>query len=340
MSSTEISKTKLQNKLVDPFGREITYLRLSVTDRCNLRCIYCMAEEMEFLPRDQVLSLEEMEIIAKAFVDMGVRKIRLTGGEPTVRKGIIDLATSLAKLDNLDEIAMTTNGVLLDQFAHPLAEAGVKRLNISIDSLKPDRFKQLTRFGALDQVLSGIEKARTSGFEKLKLNAVILEGINDDEILDLADYAIERDIDISYIEEMPLGHISSHERSNTQIESKSIKAHLSEKYVLTPTAETTGGPSRYFQMSGNSKSKVGFISPMSDNFCSSCNRVRLTVEGQLLLCLGNEHSLDLRSIVRSENFTEKKLREAIIGAIGRKPEKHHFDPGDTQIVRFMSATGG
>ena len=334
-----MNSTKPAQKLVDPFGREINYLRLSVTDRCNLRCTYCMAEDMQFLPRKQVLSLEEMAIIARAFVDLGVSKIRLTGGEPTVRKGIVELSETLSGIDGLNELVMTTNGVLLEEFAQPLANAGVKRLNISIDSLRPERFKQLTRFGALEQALKGIDCALESGFNKVKLNAVILDGVNDDEILDLADYAVERNMDISYIEEMPLGHISSHHRADTQIESKSIKEKLAEKYSLTPTTESTGGPSRYSQVSG-SKSKIGFISPMSDNFCSGCNRVRLTVEGQLLLCLGNEHSLDLRAIVRSDSFTEEKLKDAIISAIGRKPERHYFDPEDTQIVRFMSATGG
>ena len=334
-----MNSTKPAQKLVDPFGREINYLRLSVTDRCNLRCTYCMAEDMQFLPRKQVLSLEEMAIIARAFVDLGVSKIRLTGGEPTVRKGIVELSETLSGIDGLNELVMTTNGVLLEEFALPLADAGVKRLNISIDSLRPDRFKQLTRFGALEQVLKGIDCALESGFNKVKLNAVILDGVNDDEVLDLADYAVERNMDISYIEEMPLGHISSHHRADTQIESKSIEEKLAEKYSLTPTTESTGGPSRYSQVSG-SKSKIGFISPMSDNFCSGCNRVRLTVEGQLLLCLGNEHSLDLRAIIRSDSFTEEKLKDAIVSAIGRKPERHYFDPEDTQIVRFMSATGG
>ena len=334
-----MNSAKPAQKLVDPFGREINYLRLSVTDRCNLRCTYCMAEDMQFLPRKQVLSLEEMAIIARAFVDLGVSKIRLTGGEPTVRKGIVELSETLSGIEGLNELVMTTNGVLLEEFAQPLADAGVKRLNISIDSLRPERFKQLTRFGALKQVLKGIDCALESGFNKVKLNAVILDGVNDDEILDLADYAVERNMDISYIEEMPLGHISSHHRADTQIESKSIKEKLAEKYSLTPTTESTGGPSRYSQVSG-SKSKIGFISPMSDNFCSGCNRVRLTVEGQLLLCLGNEHSLDLRAIIRSDSFTEEKLKDAIISAIGRKPERHYFDPEDTQIVRFMSATGG
>ncbi len=298
-----------------------------------------MAEDMEFLPRNQILSIRELELIASTFIDLGVRKIRLTGGEPTIREGIIDLAANLAKADGLDELAMTTNGVLLDRLAKPLAEAGVTRLNVSIDSLKPERFKQLSRFGALDKVLKGIDSACNAGFKNLKLNVVILNGVNTDEILDLATYAIKRNIDISFIEEMPLGNISSHKRANTLVTSKYIKEHLEKKYTLTPTTETTGGPSRYFQVY-DKQSKVGFISPISDNFCSTCNRVRVTVEGQLLLCLGNEHSIDLRSIIRSKDFTQDKLRTAIISAISRKPEKHYFDPENTQIVRFMSATGG
>ena len=339
MSDSDIPQGDLTERLIDPFGRAITYLRLSVTDRCNLRCTYCMAEEMKFLRRDQVLSLEEMALVAKVFVDLGVKKIRLTGGEPTVRKGVVDLARSLSGLDGLDELVMTTNGVLLDQFAMPLAEAGVKRLNISIDSLKPARFKQLTRFGVLQQVISGIDAARNSGFKRLKLNTVVLKGINDDEIMALVDFAIERNMDISFIEEMPLGHINSHERSDTLIQSKSIREQVSEEYALTASTESTGGPAKYFRIAG-SESRIGFISPMSDNFCSSCNRVRLTVEGRLLLCLGHEHSLDLRSILHASDCSEQQLRDAIVGAIGRKPEKHHFDPNDTRIVRFMSATGG
>ena len=327
------------SSLVDPFGREINYLRLSVTDRCNLRCTYCMAEDMQFLPRASILTLEEMETLARVFVNLGVRKIRLTGGEPTVRKGIVGLARKLAQLDGLDELVMTTNAVLLAQYAQPLREAGVSRINISIDSLNPARFKQLTRFGALDQVIEGIDFALKVGFEKLKLNAVVLKGINDDEVLDLADFAISRDMDISFIEEMPLGHISSHDRSDTQITSQSLKQVLESRYHLLATSESTGGPSRYHQVAGQ-RSKIGFISPMSDNFCGSCNRVRLTVEGQLLLCLGNEHSLDLRSLLRSSQCTDQLLSDAIVEAIARKPERHYFDPEDTQIVRFMSATGG
>lgn len=327
------------NQLVDPFGRTINYLRLSVTDRCNLRCTYCMSEEMEFLPRSEVLSLEELELVARNFVDLGIKKIRLTGGEPLIRKGIVDLCRNIAKLEGLKELVMTTNGVLLDQFAIALKEAGVKRINISIDSLNPDRFKQLTRFGALNEVINGIEAAVDAGFERLKLNAVILKGINDDEILHLAEFAIDRGLNISFIEEMPLGHINDHNREDTQLDSQSIRQQLANQYNLTATAETTGGPSRYFIISG-SQSRIGFISPMSDNFCASCNRVRLTVEGRLLLCLGNEHSMDLREMMRADDYSDEKLKIAINQAMAIKPEKHYFDPADTQIVRFMSATGG
>lgn len=298
-----------------------------------------MAEDMEFLPREQILSLEELSLVGKAFVDLGVSKIRLTGGEPTVRKGIIDLASILSTLDGLEELTMTTNGVLLNEFAAPLAEAGISRINISIDSLKAERFKEMTRFGKLDDVLNGIEVARTSGFKQIKLNAVVMQGINDDEVVDLASYAIDRGLDISFIEEMPLGHVSSHNRSDTLTLSETIRKKLSNKYQLTATTEKTGGPSRYFRVI-DSKSKIGFISPISDNFCSSCNRVRLTVEGQLLLCLGNEHSVDLRAVLRAPDFTEEKLQKAIFDAISIKPERHYFDPEETKIVRFMSATGG
>lgn len=324
--------------LIDPFDRQITYLRLSVTDRCNLRCTYCMAEEMEFLPKSAVLSLEEMHRLAQCFVELGIRKIRLTGGEPLVRKGIAELSSSISALDGLDELTMTTNAVLLEKFAAPLAEGGIKRLNISIDSLKPERFKSMTRVGELGEVLRGIEAARAQDFQAIKLNAVILAGQNDDEVIDLAKFAVERGLDISYIEEMPLGHISSHERADTQHHSLSIREQLQQEFEITPSAETTGGPSRYYRVA-DSNTKIGFISPMSDNFCSSCNRVRLTTEGRLLLCLGNEHSVDLRAPLR-DGASNREVKDIIEKAITIKPERHYFDPEDTQILRFMSATGG
>jgi len=326
------------SQLIDSFDRHIRYLRLSVTDRCNLRCTYCMAEDMTFLPKSKVLSIEEMAIVGEVFVALGVEKIRLTGGEPLVRNGVIDLAERLSCLDDLRELVMTTNGVLLDKFSKRLKDAGVSRLNISIDSLREDRFKTLTRFGQLDDVLRGIQAARNAGFEKIKLNAVILNGVNHDEVLDLTHFAVDNGLDISFIEEMPLGEIDSHLRTKTAVQSLSIKEQLQTEFGLEQSdfSDAASGPSRYSKIT-NTDSKVGFISPMSDNFCGSCNRVRVTAEGLLLLCLGNEHSLDLRELVR-EN--PQGLKEAIIASMQRKPERHYFDPNDITITRHMSATGG
>jgi cyclic pyranopterin phosphate synthase len=326
-------------QLTDPFGREINYLRLSVTDRCNLRCTYCMAEDMTFLPRQQILSLEELRDTAAAFVELGIRKIRLTGGEPLIRRDILKLVDALSALPGLEELTMTTNGVLLPNMAQPLKDAGMSRLNISIDSLKAERFKELTRLGDLEQVLSGIKAASAAGFAKIKLNAVILAGFNDDEVLNLARFAVDSGLDISFIEEMPLGAISSHKRVNTKISSEQIRQQLASEFTLLDSAETTGGPSRYLQVA-NSESKIGFISPMSNNFCESCNRVRLTAEGRLLLCLGNEHSADLREVLRSYPGDIERLKRRILEAIKNKPERHYFDAEQTDIVRFMNMTGG
>jgi len=338
VSQNDQSMPKNDSQLIDSFDRHIRYLRLSVTDRCNLRCTYCMAEDMTFLPKSKVLSLEEMVIVARAFVELGVEKIRLTGGEPLVRNGVVELAQQLGKLNGLRELVMTSNGVLLDKFAQPLRDAGISRVNISIDSLREGRFKTLTRFGNLDDVLRGIEAARTAGFDKIKLNAVILKGSNDDEVVDLTQFAVDKGLDISFIEEMPLGEIDSHSRIDTALENRSIREQLEDKFALESLdfSDLASGPSRYLKIA-NSDSKVGFISPMSDNFCGSCNRVRVTAEGLLLLCLGNEHSLDLREIVRRDS---SELKSAIIGAMKRKPERHYFDPNDITIARHMSATGG
>ena len=325
-------------QLVDGFDRQIRYLRLSVTDRCNLRCTYCMAEDMTFLPKSQVLSLEEMAMVGKAFVELGVHKIRLTGGEPLVRRGIVSLAEQLNELDGLRELVMTSNGVLLDQYANDLVQAGVSRINISIDSLKAERFKQLTRFGKLEDVFAGIKAARKAGFKKIKLNAVILKGVNDDEVINLTRYAVDNGLDISFIEEMPLGEIDSHKRQETSITSADIKGQIATAFSLQDSnhKDLAGGPSRYIQIA-DSDTKVGFISPMSENFCGSCNRVRVTTEGQLLLCLGNEHSLDLRAILRER---PEALKQEIVKSMQRKPERHFFDPKDITILRHMSATGG
>ena len=294
---------------------------------------------MTFLPKQQILSLEELRDTARAFVELGVRKIRLTGGEPLIRRDILKLVGSLASLPWLDELTMTSNGVMLPKMAQPLKDAGLARINISIDSLKPERFKALTRVGELDEVLAGIRAAGAAGFQRIKLNAVILAGFNDDEVLNLARFAVDNQMDISFIEEMPLGEISSHKRTNTKISSEQIRQQLETEFKLSDTAETTGGPSRYARVA-NSDSRIGFISPMSNNFCSSCNRVRLTAEGRLLLCLGNEHSLDLREILRSYPGDSERLKNNIVRAMENKPERHYFDAEQTDIVRFMNMTGG
>ncbi len=326
--------------LVDRFGRAVTYVRLSVTDRCDFRCLYCMAEDMTFLPRDQILSLEELFCLARAFTKLGVKKIRLTGGEPLVRRGVLGLVERLGQLPGLDELVMTTNGSQLSRYAADLRRAGVRRLNISLDSLCPTRFRELTRVGDLEQVLQGIRAAQEQGFERIKLNSVILKGRNDDEILDLVEFARREALDLSFIEEMPLGQVSSHARAETFISSAAIRARIAARYPLIASPESSGGPARYYRMS-NSNVRIGFISPHSHNFCHLCNRVRVTVEGRLLLCLGNEHSVDLRQVMREFPDDLGRLKEAIIDGMALKPERHHFAlDEEPQIVRFMNMTGG
>ncbi|MHB0774178.1 GTP 3',8-cyclase MoaA [Halomonas sp. WWR20] len=327
-------------ELIDSFQRTVRYVRISVTDRCDFRCVYCMSEDMTFLPRAQVLTLEELNLVARAFVELGVEKIRLTGGEPLVRRGIEDLVSEIGALPGLKDFAMTTNGAGLGKHARALKAGGLSRLNISLDSLDPERFRQLTRTGDLNRVIDGIRAARDAGFERIKLNAVILKGRNDDEVLDLVDFARDEALDISFIEEMPLGDVSDHSREETYCSSDEVQARIEQRYPLLPTTESTLGPSRYFRMS-DSDSRVGFISPHSHNFCATCNRVRVTVEGRLLLCLGNEHSVDLREVLCRHPGDIERLKQRIIEAMPLKPERHHFTTdGDVQVVRFMNMTGG
>lgn len=330
-----------ESSLVDRFGRKVSYLRMSVTDRCDFRCVYCMEEEMTFVPRAQILSFEELQTIAEAFVSLGVRKIRLTGGEPLVRSDIQELCTGISQLEGLDELVMTTNGSQLPRLADELRQAGVKRLNISLDSLQPERFKELTRTGKLSVVLEGIDAAIRAGFEKIKLNSVVLKGRNDDEIPTLVEFALSKNLDISFIEEMPLGIIHEHERKETFLPSSAIREEIESRWHLTEAeGSQLDGPSRYYAVRGSS-SRIGFISPHSDNFCASCNRVRLTAEGRLLLCLGNEHSVDLRRVLREHPGDLETLKRHIVQALELKPEKHHFDLEQApEILRFMSATGG
>ena len=336
-----MSETRLQNDtLVDNFGRRVNYLRISVTDRCDFRCVYCMDEEMSFVPRAQLLTLEELSTIGRAFTELGVNKIRITGGEPLVRRNILKLFEDLGRLPNLDELVTTTNGSQLTKLAKPLKQAGLKRINISLDSLDPEKFRRITRVGDLNKVLAGIDAALEADFDKIKINAVILKNRNHEEVTDLVRFASGRGMDISFIEEMPLGTIGDHDRAEAYYSSDQIREDLEKTFTLLPTTETTGGPSKYFKIT-ETGTRVGFISPHSHNFCDSCNRVRLTCEGRLLLCLGQEHSVDLRKVIRSHPGDMEKLKEAVRNSMNIKPKGHEFDLTTKPVIfRHMNVTGG
>ena len=326
--------------LIDRFGRRVTYVRLSVTDRCDLRCRYCMTEDMEFLPRNQILTLEEMARLARCFSSLGVVKLRITGGEPLVRRNVIWLFRELGALPGIRDLTLTTNGTQLGRLAGELRTAGVTRVNVSLDSLRPERFRALTRFGDLGKTLGGIDAALMAGFQRVKLNSVILKGVNEDESLDLVRFAMDRGMDISFIEEMPLGQIGAHDRAAAHYPSDAIRADLGRELELIPTTETTGGPARYYRVAG-SETRVGFISPHSHNFCGDCNRVRVTAEGRLLLCLGQEHSVDLRRVLRGNPTDDERVKRAIVSAMSIKPRGHDFDLGGQPVIlRHMNMTGG
>ncbi|MBQ0724690.1 MAG: GTP 3',8-cyclase MoaA [Cycloclasticus sp.] len=328
------------NKLIDKFGRQVTYVRISVTDRCDFRCVYCMSEDMEFLPREQVLTLEEITRLSQAFVEMGVTKIRITGGEPLVRKGVVDMLAKIAKLEGLEELVITTNGSQLVKLAEPLKQAGVKRINISLDSLDAEKFKKVTRVGDLNVVLDGIQAAKKAGFENIKLNAVILKNRNHDEVTNLVQYAMDQGLDISFIEEMPLGAIDSHSREEAYYSSDEIKRDLEQQFELLSSTKKTGGPARYYNVNGYNN-RVGFISPHSHNFCDTCNRVRVTASGLLLLCLGQEHSMDLKRVLRANPIDLNKVKQALIDSMAIKPKGHDFDLTEQPVIfRHMSVTGG
>lgn len=326
--------------LIDTFGRQVTYLRLSVTDRCDFRCVYCMSEKMQFLPRSQVLSLEEMKTLASAFVALGVNKIRLTGGEPLVRKDCVSLVRGLSALEGLKEITLTTNGSHLAALAQPLKQAGLHRINISLDTLNPLRFRTITRTGDLSDVLRGIDAVRNAGFERTKLNCVVMKGKNDNEILPLTEFAIRNGLDLTFIEEMPLGDGIAHSRAQTFMSSEDVRKVLQQRFSLTPVSVSSGGPARYFRVD-DQETRVGFISPHSCNFCHACNRVRVTAEGKLLLCLGNENAVDLKAVLRQPGSTQTQLMEVIKRSVHAKPERHVFNVEDqVSLVRFMNMTGG
>ena len=333
-------KTHNTTQLIDRFGRKIKYLRISVTDRCDLRCVYCMSEDMQFVPRAQLLTLEEVSRVGRVFAGLGVNRIRITGGEPLTRQNVIEVFRQLGKLDKINDLTLTTNGTQLSRFAVDLRRAGVTRINISLDTLQEERFSQITRTGKLHRTMAGIDAALDAGFERIKLNSVILRNRNHDEIINLVEFAHTRGMDISFIEEMPLGIIGDHDRAETHISSDEILDVLRQRHELIPTTDKTGGPARYYRRTDNG-ARIGFISPHSHNFCDDCNRVRLTAEGRLLLCLGQEHSVDLRRVVRAHPADDGPLREAIIAAIAIKPRGHDFDlTSQPVILRHMNSTGG
>jgi cyclic pyranopterin phosphate synthase len=329
----------MSSRLQDSFGRNITYLRLSVTDRCDFRCTYCMAEKMHFLPRTEILSLEECLLVAKVFVGLGVNKIRLTGGEPLVRRDFAWLAARMRELDGLRELAVTSNGSQLGALAAPLAQAGIDRVNISLDTLVPDTFRRITRTGDLHRVLAGIDAAIAAwGNRRIKLNTVLLRGVNHLELPELVRFAQARGIDISFIEQMPLGE-AGHWHADSYLGNDEALAQLKTVFDLIPSTETTGGPARYWRISGH-ESRIGFISPHSRNFCADCNRMRVTARGELFPCLGHETMVDLLPAARAGD--EAGLRELIVKAAVAKPQAHEFDvlQPEARVIRFMSRTGG
>lgn len=331
------------SQLIDRFGRKVDYIRFSITDRCDFRCTYCMGEDMTFLPRDEILSLEECERIVRVFVDLGVSKVRITGGEPLVRKDAIELFRAVGSMPGLRELVLTTNGTQLTRWAHELRAAGVARINISLDSLDADTFRRITRVGDLSKVLAGIDAARDARFNNIKLNTVLMRGTNEHETEALVDFAIQKQLDISFIEEMPLGAVD-HTRESTFVsnaETLQTLQTLQQHYTLVSSLDSTGGPARYWRIPGTS-TKIGFISPHSHNFCESCNRVRITCKGEMYLCLGQDDKVDLMPLLRNYPDDDTPLRQAIINAMDIKPKGHDFDLKRAQpaVVRFMSMTGG
>lgn len=337
-AAKNLNPNKGQN-LIDSFGRRVTYLRLSVTDRCDLRCTYCMAEKMTFLPKSDLLDAVELEEVARSFIARGVTKIRVTGGEPLVRRNILDIMTRFSKFlgQGLEELTLTTNGTQLAKYAGDLAALGVKRINVSLDSLVPKTYQQITRGGKLSQVLDGIVAAQSHGL-KIKLNVVALKHDNAAEIPSIIDWSHRRDIDVSLIEAMPLGDIEA-DRFDQYIPLSIIREALEERFTLTPDTYRTGGPSQYWRVA-ETGGRLGFITPLSNNFCGGCNRVRLTCTGKLFLCLGQDDDADLRTVLRSGGDLDAALTEAMT----RKPKAHDFriDAPDSApaVARHMSMTGG
>ncbi len=333
-----------QVPLIDPFARAISYLRVSVTDRCDFRCVYCMSEAMQFLPKKELLTLEELDRMCSTFVRLGVKKLRITGGEPLVRRDIMTFFQSMSRhleSGDLEELTLTTNGSQLERFATDLYAAGVRRINVSLDTLDEDKFARVTRWGRLPQVLRGLDAAQKAGL-RIKINAVALKGFNEDELLTITQWCASRDMDLTWIEVMPMGDLGGEDRVGQFWSLRDVRDVYASNYIVTDLAERTGGPARYVRLEETSQ-KIGFITPLSHNFCESCNRVRLTCTGELYMCLGQEDMADLRAPMRSSD-DDAVLEAAIRAAIARKPKGHDFDYSrqkpDGQVSRHMSHTGG
>lgn len=329
--------------MIDPFGRHVSYLRVSVTDRCDFRCVYCMAEDMTFLPKKDVLTLEEIERLCTVFIRKGVRKLRLTGGEPLVRRNIMSLIRNLGKhleTGDLDELTLTTNGSQLAKYADELVDAGVKRINVSVDTLDPDKFREATRWGRLEQVMAGLAAAKKAGL-KVKINAVALKQLNASEFDDMIKWCGDNSFDLTLIETMPLGEIGE-DRVDQYLPLSQVRQDLEKRWTLTDIPYRTGGPARYTEI-GETGQMLGFITPLTHNFCESCNRVRLTCTGTLYMCLGQDDAADLRAPLRASE-DDQLLETAIDEAIGRKPKGHDFEINRREakpaVKRHMSVTGG
>jgi GTP 3',8-cyclase len=323
--------------LVDPFGRRVEYLRLSVTDKCNLRCFYCLPEGFRgFEEPDNWLRFDEIERIVAAFADLGVNRIRLTGGEPLVRKNLPQLASRLAILPGVEDLSLSTNATLLQRHAGDLREAGITRINVSLDSLRPARFKKITG-GRLAPVLEGLMAAKVAGFTPIKINMLALRGINDDEFEAMVAFCLEHDFTLRFIEAMPVGS-TGRNASDHYLDLQTVRQRLERSFELLPGVMPGGGPARYAQVRGTDL-RIGFITPISQHFCATCNRVRLAVDGTLYLCLGQDHQYPLRPLLRG-GVSDAGLRDAIVEALALKPERHEFQEKPGQVVRFMSMTGG
>ncbi|ETX29452.1 GTP 3',8-cyclase MoaA [Roseivivax isoporae] len=335
----------MNTPLIDPFQRPISYLRVSVTDRCDFRCVYCMSENMSFLPKKELLTLEELDRMCSTFVGLGVRKLRITGGEPLVRREIMTFFRAMTRhleAGDLEELTLTTNGSQLEKFADDLYAAGVRRVNVSLDTLDEKKFADITRWGRLPQVMRGIDAAQRAGL-RIKINTVALKGFNEDELFTLTEWCAERGMDLTWIEVMPMGDIGNEDRLGQYWKLSDLRARLGQHYTLTDLAERTGGPARYVRIEETGQ-KIGFITPLTHNFCESCNRVRLTCTGELFMCLGQEDNADLRAPLRNNPGSNVPLEQAIRAAIARKPKGHDFDYSrqsvDGRVSRHMSHTGG